>query len=803
MRASTAKASKSSRKIGISKQGVLVLGMHRSGTSAVTRVLNLLGCALPDSLIGPGDGNELGHWEALDAVALNDEILASSGSSWEDWGPINEDWRRSGIRSEMLARVSELVRQHAALGPLFALKDPRLCRLADLWLEGMDAAEVEPLVILMVRNPLEVVRSLESRDLMNPGYGQLLWLRHVLHAEFASRGRKRVVCRYDQMMRNWAGMIARIKSGLGLSLPRNSPAARAEVDAFLTTEQRHQALDLEAALDDPWLTGWSRQALAILVRWSEQGEDAADHDELDRIRFEFDNAYGALAGIFVNAEAAGSVGSGSRLKAELNEQLGHAHRAADEAEARIRQAEADHAAAQALQAEQAAQLEASQVRAELLEAELARLRADIENLGQEAERASALAETVAELIAELDVRNARTAELEAQLHALDAAVEAASERGAELERGTSQLRTALETAQADASEVKARLPLLEERLEAATHDLHDQVVQNAELTGRLSVAESTLIQRQEELTQLWEQLLKSGQAVSAAQTEAEQERQRRLEVEERAAALKAEVGDLRHLLEASETAAKNDLAQRDEEIARLTLMLHEREAALQASDTARAAAEQDLAERTKEYNQLLARLDVQEAAHREAQAAREAAERDLTRRSDEIAQLTVMLREQEAAAAQALDAARSAAEEERARLSEEHVQLLARLEQQETARQAAEASRIGTEQKLAARFDEIGRLTALLVGESEKVSKAAIDAEWLRSVNQTAQNFPKWWAVMPSSWRRRREHARYRRAGLFDAQGYLELYPDVAADGMDPMRHYILHGMVEGRAREG
>ena len=162
-----------------------------------------------------------------------------------------------------------------------------------------------------------------------------------------------------------------------------------------------------------------------------------------------------------------------------------------------------------------------------------------------------------------------------------------------------------------------------------------------------------------------------------------------------------------------------------------------------------------------------------------------------------------MLRDQQAAAAHALDAARSAAEEERARLSGEHVQLLARLEQQETSRQAVEAARMDTEQKLAARFDEIGRLTALLVGESEKVGKAAIDAEWLRSVNQTAQNFPKWWAVMPSSWRRRREHARYRRAGLFDAQGYLELYPDVAADGMDPMRHYILHGMVEGRAREG
>lgn len=732
MKASKAKASKVLRNTRTIKKGVLVLGMHRSGTSAITRVLNLLGCSLPEKLIGPGDGNVLGHWEALDAVELNDQILASAGSTWEDWGPLNDDWRRSGVRSEMLGRVGDLVRQHAELGPLFALKDPRLCRLADLWLEGMDAAEVEPLVILMLRNPLEVVRSLESRDLMNPGYGQLLWLRHVLDAELASRGRKRVVCRYDQMMGNWPGMIARIKSGLDLALPRNSPAARAEVDAFLTAGQRHQALDLAAALDDPWLTGWARSVLAILVRWSEQGEDEADRAELDRVRFEFDNAYGALAGLFVNAEAAGSVGSGSRLKAQLNEQLGAAHHAADEAQARVAQAEAERAAALALQAEQAAQLEAGLARAAALEDELTGLRAEIERLGHGTAAAAALDQRVHELTAESETRLARIAELEAGLQALDLALKASGEREAQLERGASQLQSALDAAQADATAVAARLSQVEERLEAATHDLNDQVVQNAELSGRLSVAESTLVQRQEELTQLWEQLLKSGQAASAAQAEAELERQRRMETDARAKALEAEVGDLRAMLEAVEDRAERDKTQRSEEIAKLTLILHEQEAAALAADKARRAAEQDLAQLT-----------------------------------DEAAELRV------------------------------------RLEQREAAAKAADSARLGAEQKLAARFGEIAQLTKLLGEAGDRVGKATADAEWLRSVNQVAEGFPKWWVAMPKSWRRRREHARYRRAGLFDAQGYLERYPDVVEDGMDPVRHYILHGMPEGRVREG
>ena len=184
-------------------KGILVLGMHRSGTSALTRVLNLLGCALPDNLIGPAEGNETGHWEAISVVSLNDQIFTSAGSRWDDWGPLNDDWRQSSLRDDMLQKAAALIEEHADLGSLFAIKDPRLCRVADVWLAAMEEAKVDPSVVLMLRNPAEVIASLESRDLMAPGYGQLLWLRHALDAEFFSRGSNRVICRYDQLVSNW------------------------------------------------------------------------------------------------------------------------------------------------------------------------------------------------------------------------------------------------------------------------------------------------------------------------------------------------------------------------------------------------------------------------------------------------------------------------------------------------------------------------------------------------------------------------------------------------------------------------
>ncbi len=72
-------------------QGILVLGMHRSGKSACTRVLNLTGCASPDDLMANADSNATGHWESIDVVALNDEMLETAGSNWHGWRPANAD----------------------------------------------------------------------------------------------------------------------------------------------------------------------------------------------------------------------------------------------------------------------------------------------------------------------------------------------------------------------------------------------------------------------------------------------------------------------------------------------------------------------------------------------------------------------------------------------------------------------------------------------------------------------------------------------------------------------------------------
>lgn len=669
MKASATKPRQTRLKAGSQVQGLLVLGMHRSGTSAITRVLNLLGCALPDDLIGPGDGNTSGHWEAVKAVNLNDEILTSAGSSWDDWGPINADWYASGTREAMLERISEVATEHAALGPLFVLKDPRLCRLANLWLDGLKNAGIEPRVILMVRKPEEVSASLDNRDLMSPGYGQLLWLRHVLDAEFFSRGTRRVVCRYDLLLDDWRGTVANIRTSLGIALPRNAPAVHGQIDAFLDGSHRHHESGRKAALAELDPADWIGRTYAILHRWSENGEDQSDHTELDTIRAEFNGAYATFAPLLLTSDAAGALGSGSELRREMEARRNEADLTADQAR-------------QALQEIEAAK--ASHV--------------------------------------------ARIADLEARLAGAEAKSTALGAEVSRLEQSTQELCSSLESQQVMASELATERERLSVELVAATEALRNAELRIAELTGQVAATESALLQRQEELAQWWEQARAAERASAVVEAELVQEREQRKATE-------SALADLRDELEkAREKAVAADLAA--EEARKLADLEHAQ----------RRAAEDRVSSVEEELNDLRERLD------------------------------------------EALEAP----VEPPQHLLDENMQLNQQLRAQELARSEAE-------QKLSMRFDEIARITAMLAEEGHRADSTQANALWLAEMAKIAQVFPKWWPLMPSRWRQQREHRRYRNAGLFDAQAYLAANPDVAAHGMDPVRHYLLHGMAEGR----
>ena len=104
--------------------------------------------------------------------------------------------------------------------------------------------------------------------------------------------------------------------------------------------------------------------------------------------------------------------------------------------------------------------------------------------------------------------------------------------------------------------------------------------------------------------------------------------------------------------------------------------------------------------------------------------------------------------------------------------------------------------------RLDERFREIAVLTRLLKQSQHEANREREQREWLSAITAALLKQPWWWALLPKDRRNRRMHARLAKRGLFDARAYLDLQPDVAASGIDPLLHYVLHGINEGRARE-
>ena len=151
-------------------------------------------------MAGPGYGNWLGHWESERLVKLNDQMLLAIGRTWDDPRQIRPAWFRSRRAYPFYERLLGAIASEYQDAPLFIIKDPRICRLAPLYLDVLDALGIRSHVILPVRHPEEVIRPVRERDDVDPAAIELLWLRHVLEAETASRSYTRVWTSYDQLL---------------------------------------------------------------------------------------------------------------------------------------------------------------------------------------------------------------------------------------------------------------------------------------------------------------------------------------------------------------------------------------------------------------------------------------------------------------------------------------------------------------------------------------------------------------------------------------------------------------------------
>lgn len=230
------------------KTAILILGMHRSGTSALTRVLNLCGVDLGTRLMPPAqDNNDSGFWEHVDAVDAHERLLFQFGRSWSDARALPDGWLESEAAAAAAQRIAALVADEFAGSRLWAVKDPRLCRFVPLWIKVLDEAGVRVKLVYALRHPDEVIASLVRRDGVSAHENGLLLLTHFFEAALAGVGQPRCVMTYQSLLDDWRGCVERIARELELELDLDSRAA--EIEEFLDHGARnHHAQDDEAEL---------------------------------------------------------------------------------------------------------------------------------------------------------------------------------------------------------------------------------------------------------------------------------------------------------------------------------------------------------------------------------------------------------------------------------------------------------------------------------------------------------------------------------------------------------------------------
>ena len=237
--------------------GVFVLGMHRSGTSAVTRVVGLLGLEMPrsDDLVQPTDKNPKGYWESEKLVAFNERLLKTVGCDMRCPISLSPGWERDQRLDRFRLEAPGVVRDVFSRAP-WVWKDPRHCLAFSFWRSALD---VQPVVVLVNRNPLEIAASVgRIRRELDKRYALALWERYLREALAQIEGAPVLVTAYDDVLSAPLDWCERARGFLeGLGVPTHEPSS-SEVETFLDQGLRHERAARSHVLHDPDLSDAQR-----------------------------------------------------------------------------------------------------------------------------------------------------------------------------------------------------------------------------------------------------------------------------------------------------------------------------------------------------------------------------------------------------------------------------------------------------------------------------------------------------------------------------------------------------------------
>ncbi|SDW69659.1 hypothetical protein SAMN05444487_105156 [Marininema mesophilum] len=222
-------------------RAICILGMHRSGTSLITRAVNLLGpnVGTPNLLMAPHETNPTGFWEHLEIVQIHKQIMKKLNSSWDATKPLPIRWWISKEIQPYKESLKKIIIRDFATKNLWMWKDPRTCLLLPLWKSILNELAIDLRCVLVVRNPIDVASSLKRRDGLAQEKSIHMWALHTLSSLQYSQGTRRVLIHYDQFLANWQPSLRHIATTLDLPWPPNESALQKTMSYMIQPDLRH------------------------------------------------------------------------------------------------------------------------------------------------------------------------------------------------------------------------------------------------------------------------------------------------------------------------------------------------------------------------------------------------------------------------------------------------------------------------------------------------------------------------------------------------------------------------------------
>ena len=217
--------------------GIVITGMHRSGTSLLAEILVRAGVHFgpPEQWLPADVSNPRGYFEDRRVVDLDDRLLRASKGTWDEPPPLSPDWLEKREVHALAGEAAAWIESVATTGP-WGWKDPRASLVLPFWRRVVPGLRC----VLCVRDPVEVGRSLGKRNRMAARKAAFLWLHYLTEAVQGVGDAHFAVFFYEDLLEDPDTDVRRLLRFCGVTTRGAPKACLAVVDPALRRQRRER-----------------------------------------------------------------------------------------------------------------------------------------------------------------------------------------------------------------------------------------------------------------------------------------------------------------------------------------------------------------------------------------------------------------------------------------------------------------------------------------------------------------------------------------------------------------------------------